>query len=399
MEWSRSQKLLHRSQNFWRMMMKGISLSQSTNFNHTNIGFNRTNKIQINTLNPNPTHSRFPRRPLRVLSLSVDPSAANRNVKSAVESHAPPLVVVGSANADIYVEIERLPKEGETISAKTGQTLAGGKGANQAACGAKLMYPTYFVGRLGEDAHGKLIAEALGDGGCGVHLDYVRSVDDEPTGHAVVMLQSDGQNSIIIVGGANMKAWPEKMSDDDLEIVRNAGILLLQREIPDSINIQVAKAVKKAGVPVILDVGGMDTPIPNELLDSIDILSPNETELSRLTGMPTESFEQICQAVAKCHKLGVKQVLVKLGSKGSALFIEGEKPIQQSIIPAAQVVDTTGAGDTFTAAFAVAMVEGKSHEECLRFAAAAASLCVQVKGAIPSMPDRTSVLKLLKSSI
>lgn len=221
------------------MMMKGISLSQSINFN-PNIEFNRP-KLQINTLNPNPTQSRFPRRSLRVLSLSVDPSA-NRNPKSAIDVHAPPpLVVVGSANADIYVEIERLPKEGETISAKTGQTLAGGKGANQAACGAKLMYPTYFVGRLGEDAHGKLIAEALGDGGCGVHLDYVRSVNDEPTGHAVVMLQSDGQNSIIIVGGANMKAWPETMSDDDLEIVRNAGIVLLQREIPDSINIQVAK--------------------------------------------------------------------------------------------------------------------------------------------------------------
>lgn len=217
------------------LTMKGISLSQSNNF-HLNIDFNRP-KLPINSVNP--ISAPVSRRSLRVLSLSVDPSA-NRNAKSIVDSHAPPLVVVGSANADIYVEIDRLPKEGETISAKTGQTLAGGKGANQAACGAKLLYPTYFVGRLGEDAHGKLIADALGDG-CGVHLDYVRSVTDEPTGHAVVMLQSDGQNSIIIVGGANMKAWPEKMTDDDLVIVRNAGIVLLQREIPDSINIQVAK--------------------------------------------------------------------------------------------------------------------------------------------------------------
>ncbi|CAH8391075.1 unnamed protein product [Eruca vesicaria subsp. sativa] len=363
-------------------MMKGISLSQSNNF-IPNIEFNRV-KLPTTSRSYRP----LPRRFFRVL-----------NAKSTTDSHAPPpLVVVGSANADIYVEIDRLPKEGETISAKTGQTLAGGKGANQAACGAKLLYPTYFVGRLGDDAHGKLIASALGDV-CGVHLDYVRSVKDEPTGHAVVMLQEDGQNSIIIVGGANMRGWPEKMSDEELEIVRNAGVVLLQREIPDSINIQVAKAVKKEGVPVILDVGGMDTPIPNELLDYIDILSPNETELSRLTGMPTETFDQISEAVAKCHNLGVKQVLVKLGSKGSSLFIEGEEPIQQSVIPASQVVDTTGAGDTFTAAFAVAMVEGKSNEECLRFAAAAASLCVRVKGAIPSMPDRASVLKLLESSI
>ncbi|CAN6994569.1 unnamed protein product [Brassica oleracea var. botrytis] len=105
----------------------------------------------------------------------------------------------------------------------------------------------------------------------------------------------DGQNSIIIVGGANMKGWTEKMSDDELEIVRNAGGVLLQREIPDSINIQVAKV---SVVPVILDVGGMDTPIPNELLDSVDVLSSNVTELSLLTGKHTETFEQFSQVVA-----------------------------------------------------------------------------------------------------
>jgi len=148
-------------------------------------------------------------------------------------------VVVGSANADIYVEIDRLPKEGETISAKSGQTLAGGKGANQAVCGSKLAYPTYFVGQVGEDANGKLIIEALQGGG--VILDHLKNVRGPPTGHAVVMLQSNGQNSIIIVGGANMSCWPEKLSNEDLEIVRNAGIVLLQREIPDLVNVQVAK--------------------------------------------------------------------------------------------------------------------------------------------------------------
>lgn len=150
--------------------------------------------------------------------------------------NGPPLVVVGSANADIYVEIERLPKEGETVSAKNGQTLAGGKGANQAVCGGKLAHPTYFVGQVGKDAHGKLITEALEGGG--VILDHLTAVADAPTGHAVVMLQSDGQNSIIIVGGANMACWPQSL---DLEVVEKAGIVLLQREIPDSVNLQVAK--------------------------------------------------------------------------------------------------------------------------------------------------------------
>ncbi|KAL9660702.1 hypothetical protein QQ045_025519 [Rhodiola kirilowii] len=307
----------------------------------------------------------------------------------------PPLVVVGSANADIYVEIDRLPKEGETISAKTGQTLAGGKGANQAACGGKLEYPTYFLGQVGEDAHGKLVTEALEEGG--VRLNYVNVVADAPTGHAVVMLQAGGENSIIIVGGSNMRGWPEPLGDEFLGVVRRGGIVLLQREIPDHVNIQVAKAARGAGVPVMLDAGGMDAPIPPELFKFVDILSPNETELARLTGMPTDTYEQIARAVDKCYDMGVQQVLVKLGGKGSALFVKGEEPIKQPIISATKVVDTTGAGDTFTAAFAVATVEGLSRKECLRFAAAAASLCVQVKGAIPSMPNRKSVLHLLQS--
>ncbi|KAL6205930.1 hypothetical protein ACLB2K_023182 [Fragaria x ananassa] len=350
---------------------------------------NASNK-PINT-NPN-LQFKPTRHPLPCFSLN---SSKSQTPLTPISPTTPPLVVVGSANADIYVEIERLPKKGETISAKTGQTLAGGKGANQAACGGKLAYPTYFVGQVGEDAHGKLVTEALRGGG--VHLDHLSSVGGAPTGHAVVMLQGDGQNSIIIVGGANMSCWPERLSDEDLRVVRSAGIVLLQREVPEEVNIQVAKAAKSAGVPVILDAGGMDAPISQELLNYVDIFSPNETELGRLTGMPTESFEHISKAVAKCHKMGVRQVLVKLGDKGSALFVEGEEPLKQPIISAAKVLDTTGAGDTFTASFAVALVEGKSKKECLRFAAAAASLCVQVKGAIPSMPERKSVLKLLQS--
>ncbi|XP_031104943.1 ribokinase [Ipomoea triloba] len=340
-------------------------------------------------LNPRPNPSL--KKPKSLSCSASSPSKSQPIDKNST----PPLVVVGSANADIYVEIDRLPQEGETVSAKTGQTLAGGKGANQAVCGGKLAYPTYFMGQVGEDAHGKLIVEALEGGG--VILDHLRTVAHAPTGHAVVMLQEDGQNSIIIVGGANMSYWPESLPEEYLEVVRNAGIVLLQREIPDSVNIQVAKAARSAHVPIILDAGGVDSPVPSELLSVVDIFSPNESELARLTKMPTENFEQIKQAVEKCHDMGVNQVLVKLGAKGSALFIKGEEPIRQPIIKAEKVIDTTGAGDTFTAAFAVALVEGKSKKECLAFAAAAASLCVQVKGAIPSMPERKRVLNLLKS--
>ena len=212
-----------------------LSSSQHWPFSPTQDSLNgslRTTPVQLHLIrNPSPSQSRSP-----FPSLSLNASKAP---SPQTQVTGPPLVVVGSANADIYVEIDRLPKEGETVSAKHGQTLAGGKGANQAACGGKLSYPTYFVGQVGEDAHGKLISEALKDGG--VCLDHLSTVSAAPTGHAVVMLQSDGQNSIIIVGGANMSFWPDTLSDEDLKIVRNAGIVLLQREIPDFVNIQVAK--------------------------------------------------------------------------------------------------------------------------------------------------------------
>ncbi|PIA30058.1 hypothetical protein AQUCO_05700039v1 [Aquilegia coerulea] len=245
-----------------------------------------------------------------------------------------PLVVIGSANAEIYFEIDKLPKLGETISTNSSQILVGGKGVNQAACGGKLCYPTYFIGHIGDDTN---------------------------------------------------------------EVVKNAGIVLLQREIPDSVNIQVAKAARNAGVPVLMDAGGMERPTPVELLCLVDILISNETELKNLTGMPTDSYEDISQAAAKCQEMGVKKVLVKRGEKGSVLYVEGEEAIRQLPISTGNILDTTGAGDTFTAAFAVALVEGKSEEECLTFAAAAASLCIQVQGAMPSMPERKAVLNVLQS--
>ncbi|KAI5058552.1 hypothetical protein GOP47_0026722 [Adiantum capillus-veneris] len=309
-----------------------------------------------------------------------------------------PLVVVGSANADIYVEVQRLPAPGETIAASTGRTLPGGKGANQAACAARLSYPTFFIGQVGEDAHGTLIQDSLLT--CGVHLDHLSSVP-EPTGHAVVMLQPGGQNSIIIVGGANvswrrLESTSSQFSMQTQQLISQAGAILLQREIPDDVNIEAAKIAKNADVPVILDVGGADTLIPEDLLQCVTVLSPNETELARLTRAPVDSLEDSIRAARQCQKMGVKQVLIKLGKRGSALLTEDGSTLLQPAIPAPIVLDTTGAGDTFTAAYAVALVEGQSLGKSLEFASAAASLCIQMKGAMPSMPGRKAVNELLQ---
>ncbi|KAG0575703.1 hypothetical protein M758_5G026600 [Ceratodon purpureus] len=309
-----------------------------------------------------------------------------------------PLVVVGSVNADIYVEVERLPIEGETIAARGGQTFPGGKGANQAACAARLSYPTYFCGQVGQDGHASLVKDALAS--AGVRLDHVTSVKG-PTGHAVVMLQPGGKNSIIIVGGANV-AWPRledgisRLTSNAQHLITRAGAVLLQREIPDAVNLEAAKIAKGADVPVIMDAGGAEGPIPDELLKCVTVLSPNETELARLTSMPTNSLEEILQAATKVQEMGVKQVLVKMGENGSVLVCDGAPPIFQPALLAPVVVDTTGAGDTFTAAYTVALIESQTPAEALRFAAASASLCVRTKGTIPSMPERKAVLQLLK---
>jgi ribokinase len=164
-----------------------------------------------------------------------------------------PLVVVGSANADMFVEVDRLPKEGETIAAKSGQTFAGGKGANQASCAARLSYPTYFVGQVGKDGHASLVRDALTS--AGVRLDHMNTVKG-PTGHALVMLQPGGKSSIVLVQGANV-SWPRladginRLTTTVQQLIRRAGAVLLQREVPDSVNMEAAK-VQNLGLQFLI---------------------------------------------------------------------------------------------------------------------------------------------------
>ncbi|KAK3285020.1 hypothetical protein CYMTET_7363, partial [Cymbomonas tetramitiformis] len=204
--------------------------------------------------------------------------SASNTEAPAIDSK--PIVVVGSINADIVVEVDRLPKKGETLSATGGgSVIPGGKGANQAAAAALLApNPTYMVGQVGRDAYGETLKTALSS--CNVHLTHVVEVE-QPSGQAIVMLQPDGDNSIIIIGAAN-RAW-ESPSDEALSAVAGAGALLLQREVPEEVNLAAARVARDAGVLVVLDAGGEEGPLPVELLCLVDVLSPNETELARLT--------------------------------------------------------------------------------------------------------------------
>ncbi len=298
-----------------------------------------------------------------------------------------PLVVVGSINADLVLEVPRLPKPGETLSSSTMNVYPGGKGANQAAAASKLGYPTEFVGQVGRDAYAPMLRTALAD--CGVDTSKLHSIEGS-SGLAFIMLQPGGENSIVLVGGANTsEEW--QIEDDVTAAIQSAGAVLLQREIPETVNVIFAKLAAGSKIPVILDAGGADRPLAHDLLPNISILSPNETELQRLTGLPTKTEKQCIAAAEALVHQGVNKVLVKMGAKGSILVDIYGNVVKQKAAAVLNVEDTTGAGDCFTGAYAVAMLEGKSDAEAMEWAGIAASLCIQRQGAIPSMPLRAEV--------
>jgi len=312
-----------------------------------------------------------------------------------------PVLVVGSLNADIIIEINRFPKQGETLNTRTADTgimVPGGKGANQAVAAARLSTGTgreaQFVCQLGNDAHANTLEKVLLDNGLNISA---CGHADKPSGQAFIFLEANGSNSILIVGGSNV-AWPKALSPELVGLVRGASAVLLQREIPEYVNEAVAEIAEKAGVPVVLDVGGEERPFADSLLQRLTYICPNETELERLSGQPTSTEAQIVAAAKKLQVKGVKNLLVTLGGDGAILIEESGKVTRQSAcaVPGGKIVDTTGAGDCFRAAFTVALVEGRPLHECLRFASAAGAITVSRMGAIPSLPTREECHKLLE---
>jgi ribokinase len=303
------------------------------------------------------------------------------------------ILVIGSINADLYVDVERLPLVGETVRGQDAAVLPGGKGANQAVAASRLGVETWFAGKVGSDAYAPLLETALEN--AGVHQDFLQQIDG-PSGQAIILSQPvSGENTIIVIGGANQE-WYE-LDDAVHERLRTVGALLLQNEIPDSVNLEAAHAARRAGVPVIFDVGGNAGKMLPSLLPLIDILSPNEQELAVLSGMPTHTNEDILSAARALQARGAHALLIKLGARGALWVPENGKPIFHAAFTV-KTVDTTGAGDCFTAAYAVATVGGMQPEASLRFACAAAALSVMRKGAIPSMPSRDAVKRFLLSN-
>lgn len=298
------------------------------------------------------------------------------------------IVVIGSLNMDIVAVASRLPLPGETILGAQYLNEPGGKGANQAYAAAKLGGEVAMLGRLGTDGHGKQMRANLEAVGC--EVDGLQNIAGH-SGVAVIFVAQSGQNSIVVVPGANERYLPEDLRAD-AHALAGAELVLLQLETPMETVIAAARAAKSHGARVILDPAPAPQRLSLELLRNVDILTPNETEAARLVGAPekTLSLQQARDIGRQLQNSGPKAVIMKLGAQG-CLLIEDES-VSEIAAPVVEAVDTTAAGDVFNGALAVACSEGASLAEACRFATRAAAISVTRLGAQRSMPGRSELM-------
>lgn len=292
------------------------------------------------------------------------------------------VVVVGSLNADLVVKSPRFPQPGETISGEDLQIIPGGKGANQAVAAARQGVKTSMIGRVGSDSFGPFLLENLKSNQ--VDTSHVLQTDSA-TGTAIIVVDANGQNSIVLSPGANGKVTP---ADVDSASFADFGLLLLQLEIPTPTVLRAAQRAHEHGLQVILNPAPAK-PLPHELLANVDILIPNESELSLLTGLPVNDVSSAEMAAKEILKQGVQTVIVTLGSKGALLVTASQ--VTHVNTYKVDVIDTTAAGDAFIGGFASAMLSGKSLEDSVRYGCACGALATTKFGAQPSLPTKTEV--------
>lgn len=303
------------------------------------------------------------------------------------------IVICGSLNMDLVSVSPRIPVRGETIMGSRYLQEPGGKGANQAYGAAKLGGHAAMFGRVGNDEFGKEMRENLQHIGCNV--DGVQAIDGT-SGVALIMVSETGENSIVVVPGANMAYLPTHIHAADFD---HAGVALLQLEIPLETTEAAAIAAHQAGAITVLDPAPAPaSPLSAELLRAVDVLTPNETEAALLAGStPGRMAPRDALEIGRSlQQLGPKNVIVTLGDQGAVLI----EPNSATLIhtPKITAVDSTAAGDTFNAALAVALCEGLALKEACRFANHAAALSVSRMGAQASVPTRKEVDDFLRAS-
>ena len=297
------------------------------------------------------------------------------------------ILVVGSLNMDLVGCASRIPVAGETVTGRAFFDEPGGKGANQAYAAARLGGKVAMLGRVGSDDYGRRMRANLERVGCDVS--GVLTIPDCASGIALIFVADSGQNSIIIVPGANGRFSPEDVETAG-EHFKDAALVLLQLENPVPTVVAAARAARRAGARVILDPAPAQT-LPDELFHLVDVLTPNETEATVLAGLPPGRVDPP-HAMAIAHSLrerGARTVIVKLGEQGCVLAAEGAA----RHLPAARVeaVDTTAAGDVFNAGLAVGLGERMDLVQACQFASRATAVSVTRMGAQIAAPTREEV--------
>lgn len=300
------------------------------------------------------------------------------------------VAVVGSFNMDLAVRTPRAPLRGENLSAYSLRIGLGGKGANPAVALARMGIASALVGCVGADEFGRRALAALEQEG--VRTKGMAVLPDADTGVALIMVDDGGENTILVVNGANDRLTPEHVSRALEPMWADLRAILVNFEIPEA---AVAAAVRVGvahGVPVIVDAGPPRKYAP-ETWRGAAVLSPNEEEARTLLGYPVDDADSALRAARDLLATGPQAVVLKLGARGALLCMpEGSHHVPPFRVP---VVDTTGAGDAFTAGLIVAMVEGLLLPEAVRFANAAGALAVTQLGTMNAMPTRAQVEALL----
>jgi len=309
----------------------------------------------------------------------------------------PDILVVGSLNADLVVRAPRFPQPGETISGEDLQVIPGGKGANQAVAAARLGANVSMLGRVGKDNFGDLLLDNLKSNNVDAQL---VQRDDASTGTATIIVDSNGQNSIVLSAGANGKVSPEDVEHASFP---DFSLLLLQLEIPIPTVLSAAKLAKENGVRIILNPAPAKE-LPDELIALVDFIIPNETELSLLTSMEVKDIPSSEKAAKKLLEHDVQNVIVTLGDKG-ALIVNKDASTHIDTFKV-DVVDATAAGDAFIGGFATKFMESASLlaspqeralalQNAVRYGCATGALATTKFGAQPSLPTKEEVEKFM----
>lgn len=297
------------------------------------------------------------------------------------------IVVIGSSNTDMVVKTSHLPAGGETVLGGDFFMNAGGKGANQAVAAARYGNRVVFVAKTGDDLFGRQVRKSMAEDG--IVTDYVFVDKEHPSGVALITIDKDAENCIVVAGGANMYLSPADI-DTAAEEILKADVVLMQLESPIETVAYAARMAAKAGIPVILN----PAPAPAEtlseaLLKDLFLITPNRSEASRISGIEVTDMESAHRAAKAIHEMGPKNVIITLGSDGSLVY-DGSMFMRVEALKV-EAVDTTAAGDTYNGVLASVIAEGKSLIEAVREANIAGAISVTRMGAQPAAPTREEI--------